>query len=110
MLGRRWLMPTRRVTGASITQRLIAQARKLNLTKSFGVDLINTVYALDSTTIDLCFSVFPWANFRQSKAAVKRHTLLDFRGNIPTFIQISDGKLADVNVLDILTQKLERSM
>ena len=88
---------------AEFAQRLIVQARKLYLTESFGVDLTNTVYALDSTTIDLCLSVFPWANFRQSKAAVKLHTLLDLRGNIPTFIHISDGKLADVNVLDILT-------
>ena len=88
---------------AEFAQRLIVQARKLYLTEPFGVDLTNTVYALDSTTIDLCLSVFPWANFRQSKAAVKLHTLLDLRGNIPTFIHISDGKLADVNVLDILT-------
>lgn len=64
--------------------------------------MTNTVYALDSTTIDLCLSVFPWANFRQTKAAVKLHTLLDLRGNIPTFIHISDGKFGDVNVLDIL--------
>ena len=88
---------------AEFAQRLIIQARKLYLDESFGVDLTNTVYALDSTTIDLCLSVFPWANFRQTKAAVKLHTLLDLRGNIPTFIHISDGKLADVNVLDILT-------
>ena len=87
---------------AEFAQRLIAQARKLYLTESFGVDLTNTVYALDSTTIDLCLSVFPWANFRQTKAAVKLHTLLDLRGNIPTFIHISDGKFGDVNVLDIL--------
>ena len=88
---------------AEFAQRLIIQARKLYLDESFGVDLTNTVYALDSTTIDLCLSVFPWADFRQAKAAVKLHTLLDLRGNIPTFIHISDGKLADVNVLDILT-------
>lgn len=87
---------------AEFAQRLIAQARKLYLTESFGVDLTNTVYALDSTTIDLCLSVFPWAHFRQTKAAVKLHTLLDLRGNIPTFIHISDGKFGDVNVLDIL--------
>ena len=88
---------------AEFAQRLIIQARRLYLDESFGVDLTNTVYALDSTTIDLCLSVFPWANFRQTKAAVKLHMLLDLRGNIPTFIHISDGKLADVNVLDILT-------
>jgi Domain of unknown function (DUF4372)/Transposase DDE domain len=88
---------------AEFAQRLIAQARTLYVTESFGVDLTNTVYALDSTTIDLCLSVFPWAHFRQTKAAVKLHTLLDLRGNIPTFIHISDGKLGDVNVLDILT-------
>ena len=87
---------------AEFAQRLIAQARTLYLTESFGVDLTNTVYALDSTTIDLCLSVFPWAHFRKTKAAVKMHTLLDLRGNIPTFIHISDGKLGDVNVLDIL--------
>lgn len=67
-----------------------------------GVELDNTVYALDATTIDLCLSVFPWANFRTTKAAVKLHTLLDLRGSIPTFIHISDGKMHDVNVLDLL--------
>ena len=66
------------------------------------MDLDNTVYALDSTTIDLCLSLFPWAPFRQTKAAIKLHTLLDLRGAIPTFIFISDGKLHDVNVLDLL--------
>ena len=65
-----------------------------------GIDLNATVYALDSTTIDLCLAVFPWAHFRQKKAAVKMHTLLDLRGPIPTFIEVSDGKRADVNVLD----------
>jgi hypothetical protein len=68
----------------------------------FGVDLAETVYALDATTIDLCLSVFPWAPFRTTKAAVKLHTLLDLRGNIPSFIHISDGKMHDVNVLDLL--------
>ena len=68
----------------------------------FGVDLKETVYALDSSTIDLCLSVFPWAPFRSTKAAIKLHTLLDLRGNIPSFIHISDGKLHDVNVLDLL--------
>ena len=71
-------------------------------TSPFGVELKDTVYALDSTTIDLCLSVFPWAPFRSTKAAVKLHTLLDLRGNIPSFILISDGKLHDVNILDQL--------
>jgi transposase len=66
------------------------------------LELANTVYALDSTTIDLCLSVFPWAHFHPTKAAVKMHTLLDLRGNIPSFIHVSDGKLHDVNVLDLL--------
>ena len=70
--------------------------------ESFGVDLQETVYALDTTTIDLCLSVFPWAVFRTAKAAIKLHTLLDLRGNIPTFIHISDGKVHEVNVLDQL--------
>src|SRR5215471_18078809 len=87
---------------AEFAQRLIAQARRLYAGDSLGVDLDNTVYALDSTTIDLCLSVFPWAHFRSTKAAVKMHTLLDLRGVIPSFIHISDGKLHDVNVLDIL--------
>lgn len=87
---------------AEFAQRLITQARKLYATDSFGVDLNETVYALDATTIDLCLSVFPWAVFRSTKAAVKLHTLLDLRGSIPTFIHISDGKLHDVNVLDLL--------
>ena len=71
-------------------------------TKNWGWDLTNTVYALDSTTIALCLSVFPWAHFRTTKAAVKMHTLLDLRGNIPSFIHISDGKLHDVHALDML--------
>jgi Domain of unknown function (DUF4372)/Transposase DDE domain len=87
---------------AEFAQRLIAQARRLYAGDSFGVDLDNTVYALDSTTIDLCLSVFPWAHFRRTKAAVKMHTLLDLRGCIPSFIHISEGKLHDVNVLDLL--------
>ncbi|MBI3726774.1 MAG: IS4 family transposase [Burkholderiales bacterium] len=82
---------------------LIRRARKLYCNDSFGSDLSNTVYALDSTTIDLCLSLFPWAPFRSTKAAVKLHTLLDLRGNIPAFIHISDGKMGDVNVLDMLT-------
>lgn len=81
---------------------LIRRARKLYCNDSFGVDLDNTVYALDATTIDLCLSLFPWAPFRTAKAAVKLHTLLDLRGNIPAFIHISDGKTHEVNVLDIL--------
>ena len=87
---------------AEFAQRLIAQARKLYLGDSFGIDLENTTYALDSTTIDLCLKLFPWALFRTTKSAVKMRTLLDLRGNIPSFIHISDGKLGDVNVLDIL--------
>ncbi len=87
---------------AEFAKRLIAQARKLYANDCFDVELSNTVYALDSTTIDLCLSVFPWAHFRKTKAAVKLHTLLDLRGNIPSFIHISDGKMADVNVLDVL--------
>jgi hypothetical protein len=87
---------------AEFAQRLIAQARKLYASEDLGLDLTNTVYALDSTTIDLCLSVFPWANFRTSKAAVKLHTLLDLRGSIPSFIHISDGKMHDVRALDLL--------
>jgi hypothetical protein len=80
---------------AELAQRLIAQARRLYAGDSLGLDLDNTVYALDSTTIDLCLSVFPWAHFRTTKAAVKMHTLLDLKGSIPSFIHISDGKLQD---------------
>ncbi len=87
---------------ADFAQRLIAQARSLYAAEDLGLDLANTVYALDSTTIDLCLSLFPWAPFRRAKAAVKMHTLLDLRGAIPSFIHISDGKLHDVNALDLL--------
>jgi hypothetical protein len=87
---------------ADFAQRLIVMARKLYIDEPFGVDLKETVYALDTTTIDLCLSVFPWAPFRRAKAAVKLHTLLDLRGNIPTCIYISDGKMHEVNVLDQL--------
>lgn len=87
---------------ADFAQSLITIARPLYADETFGVDLKNTVYALDTTTIDLCLSVFPWAPFRSTKAAVKMHTLLDLRGNIPTFIHISDGKMHEVNVLDQL--------
>jgi hypothetical protein len=85
-----------------VAQMLIARARRLYADESFGVELNQTVYALDSTTIDLCLSLFPWARFRSTKAAVKLHTLLDLRGPIPTLISISDGKQADTNVLDQL--------
>jgi hypothetical protein len=87
---------------ADFAQSLIGIARRLYATEPFGVDLNDTVYALDASTIDLCLSVFAWAPFRSTKAAVKLHTLLDLRGNIPSFLHISDGKLHDVNVLDLL--------
>jgi len=83
-------------------QILISQARSLYANEDFGVELKETAYALDSTTIDLCLSIFPWASFRKHKAAVKMHTLLDLRGNIPSFIEITTGTLHDVNILDIL--------
>jgi hypothetical protein len=83
-------------------QRLIVKARALYVGEDFGVELANTVYALDATTIDLCLSMFPWAPFRSTKAAIKLHTLLDLRGSIPSFIHVSDGTLHDVNVLDLL--------
>ena len=81
---------------------LIRRARKLYRDEDLGLDLTNTVYALDSTTIDLCLSLFDWAPFRSTKSAVKMHTLLDLRGSIPAFIHVSDGKMGDVNVLDML--------
>ena len=87
---------------ADYAQSLIGIARRLYAGEAFGVDLKETVYALDASTIDLCLSVFAWAPFRSTKAAIKLHTLLDLRGNIPTFLHISDGKLHDVNVLDLL--------
>ena len=87
---------------ADFAQVLIGIARDLYKGEQFGVDLDHTVYALDATTIDLCLSVYQWAHFRQNKAAIKLHTLLDLRGNIPTFIHISDGKMPDVYVLDEL--------
>jgi hypothetical protein len=83
-------------------QSLIGMARRLYVNESFGVELSETVYALDATTIDLCLSMFPWAPFRTTKAAIKLHTLLDLRGNIPSFIRISDGKWHEINVLDEL--------
>lgn len=88
---------------ADFAARLIIQARALYASEDLGLELSNTVYALDSTTIDLCLSVFPWAHFRTTKAAVKMHTLLDLRGSIPSFIHVSDGKLHDVHALDLLT-------
>ncbi len=87
---------------ADLAAVLIRRARKLYASDSLGVELDNTVYALDSSTIDLCLSLFDWAPFRSTKAAIKLHTLLDLRGAIPAFIHISDGKLHDVNVLDML--------
>lgn len=87
---------------ADLAQRLIGRARRLYAEESLGVELEQTVYALDSTTIDLCLSLFPWARFRSTKAAIKLHTLLDVRGPIPTMIAISEGKQADVRVLDEL--------
>lgn len=87
---------------ADLAQALIHTARRLYLHEDFGIEIDQTVYALDSSTIDLCLSVFPWAHFRKTKSAIKLHTLLDLRGNIPTFIYISDGKLHDVNILDEL--------
>jgi Domain of unknown function (DUF4372)/Transposase DDE domain len=87
---------------ADFAQSLIGIARRLYAQEPFGVDLQETVYALDATTIDLCLSVFPWAVFRSTKAAIKLHTLLDLRGNIPTFIHISDGQVHEVNILDQL--------
>ena len=94
--SRNWLIH------ADFAQRLIGQARALYASEDLGLELSNTVYALDSTTIDLCLSVFPWAHFRATKAAVKMHTLLDLRGNIPSFIHVSEGKLHDVHALDLL--------
>jgi len=87
---------------AEFAQVLICEARKLYANEDFGVQLEQTVYALDSTTIDLCLSLFPWALFRNKKAAVKLHTLIDLRGNIPTVIFITPGKVHDVNILDDL--------
>jgi hypothetical protein len=87
---------------AEFAQALIRLARPLYAQEPLAVELANTVYALDTTTIDLCLSLFPWASFRATKAAIKLHTLLDLRGAIPTFLHITDGKVHDVNVLDLL--------
>ena len=85
---------------ADFAQHLIVIARPLHVEDPIGVDPDQSLYALDSTTIDLCLSLFPWAKFRKHKAAVRMHTLLDLHGNIPTFISITDGKVHDVNILD----------
>lgn len=87
---------------ADFAQILIHTARKLYLHDPFGIEIENTVYALDATTIDLCLSLFPWAYFRKNKGAIKLHTLLDLRGSIPSFIEITDGKIHEVNILDTL--------
>jgi hypothetical protein len=87
---------------ADFAQVLIHTARRLYLDDPFGLELKETVYALDATTIDLCLTLFPWARFRKNKAAVKLHTLLDLRGSIPSFIEITDGKVHEVNILDLL--------
>jgi len=87
---------------ADLAHSLIPVARKLYQDEDFGIELDQTVYAMDATTIDLCLSMFPWAQFRKTKGAIKLHTLLDLRGNIPTFIHISDGKEHEVNILDDL--------
>lgn len=88
---------------ADFAQVLIAEARSLYLDEALGVDLANTVYALDSTTIDLCMTLFPWARYKRTQHAVKLHTLLDLRGQIPTFIRITPAQVHDVNILDQLT-------
>jgi Transposase DDE domain len=90
------------VSTATSPQSLIAMPRRLYVNEPFEVELSETVYALDATTIDLCLSVFPWAPFRSTKAAIKLHTLLDLRGNIPSFIRISDGKWHEINMFDEL--------
>jgi hypothetical protein len=103
--GAHWQMPTNNETGESTPTLPITDqdcTPSPCAEEDLGLDLDNTVHALDASTIDLCLFVFPWALFRSTKSAVKLHTLLDLRGNIPTFIHISDGKLHDVNVLDIL--------
>lgn len=87
---------------ADFAQVLIGIARPLYADEDLGLELDNTVYALDATTIDLCLSLFPWARFRKQKGAIKMHTLLDLRGNIPAFIEITDGKVHDVNILDLI--------
>src|SRR5690606_26199292 len=87
---------------ADFAQSLIAEARRLYAEEPLGLELGRTVYALDSTTIELCLTLFPWAHFRQTKAAIKLHTVIDLRGSIPTFIRMSDGLMHDVRILDEL--------
>lgn len=87
---------------ADFAQILVSRAKALYANEPLGIDLESTVYALDTTTIDLCMSLFPWARFRRTKSAIKLHTLMNLRGSIPEFIHISDGKMHDVNVLDLL--------
>jgi IS4 transposase len=87
---------------ADFAQGLIAEARRLYVDEPLGVELEQTVYALDASTIDLCLSVFPWARFRRTKAGIKLHTLLDLRGSIPAFVWVTDAKYADVRILDVL--------
>ncbi len=87
---------------AEFAQGLIAEARRLYVDEPLGIELEQTVYALDASTIDLCLSVFPWARFRRTKAGIKLHTLLDLRGSIPVFIWVTDAKYADVRILDVL--------
>jgi hypothetical protein len=87
---------------AEFAQILIHEARRLYVDEPLGLELDRTVYALDATTIDLCLSVFPWARFRTTKGGIKLHTLLDLRGNIPVFVWITDAKLSDVRILDVL--------
>ena len=94
---------------ADFAQVMINKARNLYQDDLLAVELEETIYALDSTVIDLCLSLFPWAHFRKAKGAVKMHTLLDLRGNIPTFIAITEGKVHDVNILDVLELSKEPS-
>ena len=104
-LATRWPTPTSTATGGSTPisrKSLIAAARDLYRDEPFGVELSETVYALDSTTIDLCLALFPWAKFRRRKSAVKLHTLLDLRGSIPTNVYVTGGQVHDVNILDQL--------
>jgi len=91
---------------SDFAQVLIHEARRLYANDDFGLELQETVYALDASTIDLCLSVFPWARFRKTKGAIKLHTLLDLRGNIPSFVAITDGKVHDVNILDKLIPEM----
>ena len=88
---------------AELAQVLIARARPLYAEEDLGLDLANTLYALDATTIDLCLRLFPWARFRRAKATVKMHTLMDLRGNLPTTVFITDGRFHEVGILDRLT-------